>query len=83
MSDRIVSAEDAQTRLKDLLDIVREGHEVLIADDDKVFARIAPAGAPADGKPRRKRILGLARGAVRMAPDFDDPLPDSFWEGES
>lgn len=83
MSDRIVSAEDAQARLKDLLEIVREGHEVLIAEDDKVFARLAPAGVPGDGKPRRKRILGLARGAVRMAPDFDDPLPDSFWEGES
>ena len=32
---------------------------------------------------RRKRTLGLTPGAAHMAPDFDDPLPDSFWLGES
>ena len=40
------------------------------------------AGAPADGKPRRKRILGLSRGDIEVSDDFDDPLPDSFWFGE-
>ncbi len=28
------------------------------------------------------RVLGLHRGAMQMAPDFDDPLPESFWLGE-
>ena len=29
-----------------------------------------------------KRKLGLFEGKIWMSPDFDDPLPDSFWLGE-
>ncbi len=87
MADTIVSAEDAQAQLKGLLELVREGHEVLIAEGDKVFARIAPverprAEAPPAANARRKRILGLSRGDIEVSDDFDDPLPDSFWFGE-
>jgi predicted DNA-binding antitoxin AbrB/MazE fold protein len=32
--------------------------------------------------PKKKRILGLHRGAMVMREDFDEPLPDSFWLGE-
>jgi hypothetical protein len=33
--------------------------------------------------PSARRALGQQRGAVTyIAPDFDDPLPDSFWMGE-
>lgn len=74
MSGKTVSTEEAQVQLKDLLDLVREGEEVLISEGDEVFARIAPV--------RKKRTPGRLRGSVRMAPDFDDPLPDSFWFGE-
>ncbi len=74
MSDKTVSAEEAQAQLKDLLDLVREGDEVLISEGDKVFARIAPV--------KKRRTPGRLRGSVRMAADFDDPLPDSFWFGE-
>jgi hypothetical protein len=28
------------------------------------------------------RIAGLHPGAIEMAPDFDDPLPDEFWLGK-
>lgn len=31
---------------------------------------------------RPPRILGLNAGALRIADDFNDPLPDSFWLGE-
>ena len=75
MADTIVSAEDAQAQLKGLLELVREGHEILIAEGDKVFARIAPVE-------RRKRILGLSRGDIEVSDDFDEPFPDSFWLGE-
>lgn len=27
--------------------------------------------------------FNLARGAIQTTPDFDDPLPDEFWLGES
>jgi hypothetical protein len=29
------------------------------------------------------RILGLHRGMGTISDDFNDPLPDSFWSGES
>lgn len=34
-------------------------------------------------KPLKKRIAGLEKGPYYIADDFDDPLPDSFWLGES
>ena len=33
--------------------------------------------------PVEKRVAGLGKGTIKMAPDFDDPLPDSFWLGEA
>ena len=88
MADKTVGAAEAQERLADLLDFVREGNEVVISDGDEPVARIVPVGAvpTAEGPDlpdrRWKRTLGLTRGAIRVAADFDDPLPDSFWLGE-
>ena len=81
MAGRTVSAEEAQAQLKDLLDVVRGGEEVLISEDDKVFARIAPV---ARGEPAAagRRTPGLTPGVARMAPDFDDPVDESFLLGE-
>ena len=84
-ADKTVDADEAQATLGDLLTFVREGHEVLISYGDEPVARLVPVGtAEAPGHPgrRRKRKLGLTPGAARMSPDFDDPLPDSFWLGE-
>ncbi len=74
MGDVIVKAAEAQEHLQDLFDRVRAGEEVLISEGDRVFAKIAPV--------KKKRTPGLTPGVARMAPDFDDPLPDSFWSGE-
>jgi antitoxin (DNA-binding transcriptional repressor) of toxin-antitoxin stability system len=79
MGDKTVTAEEARERIKHLLDLVKNGEEVLISEDDEVFARIAPVEKE---KEKKRRTPGLFRGTVRMAPDFDDPLPDSFWFGE-
>ena len=72
MADRIVAADDVQVQIKSLLDFVREGNEVLICEDDKVIARIAPASGSG-------RVAGLHRGAIHASADFDEPLPDSYW----
>jgi len=74
-----VKAKEAQAHLKDLLDLVKEGEEVLISEDDKVFARITPVKKTR----HEKRTPGLHRGVVKsISPDFDAPLPDSFWLGD-
>lgn len=39
-----------------------------------------------EGKSRhkkKKRVLGLHAGSMRMSDDFDAPLPDEFWFGKS
>ncbi len=78
MGDKTVTAEEARERIDDLLDLVKKGEEVLISEDDKVFARIAPVK-----KAKKRRTPGLHRGVVKwISPDFDEPLPDSFWLGD-
>ena len=38
----------------------------------------------AQTKPQpRKRIAGLGQGTMVIADDFDEPLPDAFWLGET
>jgi hypothetical protein len=32
---------------------------------------------------KKPRVFGQYQGRIRMSEDFDDPLPDSFWLGES
>jgi len=34
-------------------------------------------------KPQRSRVLGAFKGKIRIADDFDNPLGDEFWLGES
>ena len=85
MADRTVDAAQAQATLADLLAFVREGGEVVISEGDEPVARLVPvrpAEAPDLPGRRRERKLGLTPGVAHMAPDFDDPLPDSFWLGE-
>jgi mRNA-degrading endonuclease RelE of RelBE toxin-antitoxin system len=31
----------------------------------------------------QKRVLGLSQGKIWISDDFNDPLPDEFWLGES
>jgi hypothetical protein len=38
------------------------------------------SGPPGDTAPK-KRILGLHPGTTTAGPDFNDPLPESFWSG--
>jgi antitoxin (DNA-binding transcriptional repressor) of toxin-antitoxin stability system len=55
------------------VELVQQGVEVMLVDDDKPLARILPVGAPS------KRVPGLNRGEIRASADFDEPLPESFW----
>ncbi len=54
---------------------------VLLAPNQKVLLQIEPIDSPKASKP--KRVFGAQPGAfTHVAPDFDEPLPDSFWVGE-
>jgi len=66
-----VTVHQAKTHLSKLLKEVERGAEVVITRRDKPVARLVAVGRK---KPRRE--LGRGKGLVRLADDFDAPLPD-------
>lgn len=65
-----VSLYEAKTQLSRLVDRALRGDEVLITRHGRAVARLVPA-TPA----RASRKLGALRGKIRVAKDFDAPLP--------
>ena len=70
-----VNIYDAKTRLSQLVDQASRGEEVIIARSGRPVARLI---AFRPNRPIRK--AGRMRGAVRVARDFDAPLPDDLFE---
>jgi prevent-host-death family protein len=66
-----VNVHEAKTHLSRLLARVGAGEEIIIANAGKPVARLVPI----EGK-ATPRHPGSARGLVRIADDFDAPLPD-------
>jgi prevent-host-death family protein len=62
---------DAKTQLSRLIDAARRGEEVIIARDNKPMVRLVPIDGPG---PSGRRI-GSARGQIKIAEDFDAPIP--------
>lgn len=68
-----VSLAAAETSLRELIQRARQGDEIVIIEDGVLLARLVSISTPEE-----PRIAGLSSGAVTMADDFDNPLPDSF-----
>jgi prevent-host-death family protein len=67
-----ISISDAKKQLPALLDKVKRGESFVIAKAGRPVALLSPVQ-----KPKRKKIrFGFMKGKVKLAPDFDDPLPD-------
>ncbi len=64
-------------RMGEALERAANGEDVILADGDVPKVRLVPCAA------RKPRTMGLNPGAMIMAPNFNDPLPDEFWLGES
>ncbi len=74
--EKIVNIHEAKTHLSRLLARVMGGEEIIIAKAGKPVARLVPIEErPAERRP------GSAAGQIRLAPDFDAPLPDEVLEG--
>ncbi|MBF0502717.1 MAG: toxin-antitoxin (TA) system antitoxin [Candidatus Riflebacteria bacterium] len=78
MSTQTVSVQDAQKRLAELIDLAKQGDEIVIAQDEQTRVRLVPFTSHS-----APRILGQYHGKIMMSRDFDDPLPDEFWLGEN
>jgi prevent-host-death family protein len=76
-----VNIHRAKTHLSRLLEEVSAGEEITIAKAGKPLAKLVPL-TPA----RRARKPGFLKGRIRIAADFDAPLPDGLldrFEGKS
>ena len=71
MTSATVNIYEAKTQLSRLVDQAAAGKEIIIARGGKPVARLSQLVAPA-----RKIRFGVLKGKVKVAADFDAPLPD-------
>jgi prevent-host-death family protein len=71
----VVNTHEAKTNLSRLLDDVQEGEEIIIARGNKPMARLVPFRAN-----KTVRKPGYLKGKIRIADDFDAPLPEDILE---
>lgn len=65
-----INVIEAEQQFPALLQQTLQGEEVIITSEGIPVARLSPA------QPVRKP--GSAKGLLKMAPDFDDPLPETI-----
>lgn len=70
MPDYIYNIYEAKTRLSHLVDRAAKGEEVIIAKAGVPLAKLVPMK-----KQKKKRKPGGWEGKVRIADNFDTPLP--------
>ena len=67
----VVNTHEAKTNPSRLIDEIQEGEEVVIARGNKPMARLIPYNTKSP-----VRRPGYLKGKIRVADDFDAPLPD-------
>ena len=67
---RKVNVHEAKTQLSRLLRLVAAGEEIAIANRGVPVAHLVPAA-----QPKERRELGIESGCLKIAEDFDAPLP--------
>jgi antitoxin (DNA-binding transcriptional repressor) of toxin-antitoxin stability system len=72
-----IDVRDLPARLAEALAVASAGGEVILLEGSKPRARLVPFGSSI------LRAAGLHPGAIQPASDFDAPLPDDFWAGQS
>ena len=71
MATLVFNIHDAKTNLSRIVDDVAAGAEVIIAKAGKPIARLVPIEVPMKAKK-----LGLLKGKIKVAEDFNAPLDD-------
>ena len=67
----VFNIHEAKTHLSRLLDRVAQGEEIIIAKSGRPVAKLVRVAA----EPRRP---GRLKGRIRIAPDFEEPLPEDI-----
>lgn len=74
--ESMVNIHEAKTHFSKLITRVQAGEEIVIALAGQPVARLVPVVQEA-----KKRQPGSAAGKIRIAPDFNAPLPDDVVAG--
>lgn len=69
----IVNIHEAKTQFSKLVESAMNGEEIIIAKAGKPVAKLVPISLE---KPKRR--LGVLKGKIKIADDFDAPLPDDI-----
>jgi antitoxin (DNA-binding transcriptional repressor) of toxin-antitoxin stability system len=71
-----ISVQEAQSRLKELIDELAPGEEVVVTENEQRVAKLEGVRPTAATRP----TPGLGKGGIHLtAPDFDE-LPEEFQE---
>lgn len=73
---QIINIHDAKTQFSKLIEAVSQGEEIVIARAGKPAAKLVPIQSR-----KTVRRPGALKGKMRIADDFDAPLPDDFLSG--
>jgi prevent-host-death family protein len=76
MTTETVNIYEAKTKLSQLVDKAASGEDVVVSRNGKPLARITRLEPP-----RRRIRFGILKGKIRIARDFDAPLPDEVLAG--
>jgi prevent-host-death family protein len=71
-----VNIYEAKTRLSQLVDKAAGGEDVVVSRNGKPLVRITRLETS-----RRRIRFGVLKGKIRIARDFDAPLPDDLLAG--
>jgi len=71
-----VNIKDAKTRLSQLVDKAAAGEDVVVSRNGKPLVRITRLEAP-----KHRIKFGILKGKIRIAADFDAPLPSDVLAG--
>lgn len=74
MDMRIINIHEAKTHLSKLADEVAAGEEIIIAKAGRPIMKLIPMTK------KKERKMGLLKGKIQIATDFDAPLPQDIFD---
>jgi antitoxin (DNA-binding transcriptional repressor) of toxin-antitoxin stability system len=77
MTVHTVNINEAQSNLAELIERVKSGEKVVIAQSDQSQVQLVVCESPVS-----KRVAGLHQGKVHLSDDFNDSLDETTWLGD-
>ncbi len=75
-----IDIRELTARLNEAIALADAGEEVIVTNGAMPLARLVPLDRSASPA---VRVPGLHPGAMTTSDDFDAPLPDAFWTGQT